>query len=301
MVTEGTYELKAAATDNSGQTVFSSPVTVRVKEKPYSHFYTEDFNDGLAQKWTGGDESWTVEENIYHSPGSAGTEISTYNGSTFRDYHFSVRASPAGNDYFGMVFHYQDRENYHYAGLVVSPAIAVLKRVSGGEEVKLEQMYYPAAGTGMWIDLELINSEGRTTLRINDSTILSNIPTPGTDSGRIGLFTRNNEVLFDDVEIAAKEMWLMTGMPGHAGPWSGILVYPNPVTGSFFRVIPEDHSATGAMEIFDLTGKPVYSAPVRHPRVTIPTDVLGGPGIYILKVSGKDRIHTSRIIFTGEF
>ncbi len=298
-VTEGTYELTAAATDNSGQTVLSLPVTVNVNEKPYSHFYSEDFNDGLAQEWSAGAEGWTVEENRYTSPGSTETVVSTYDGGAFRDYLISVKTSPAGNDYFGIVFNYLDRDNYHYAGLVVSPAVAVLKKSTAGEEEKLGQAYYPAVEAGDWVDLELTNREGLTTLRINDSTILSNVPTPGADSGRIGMLSRNNVVRFDDIELAAREMWLTVGRPGEAEKNTGMEVYPNPVTGKFFHLVLQEPSTPRNLKLFNADGKLVYHRPFRESRITILAGVMNGPGVYILRISGSEGVRTLKIVRTA--
>ena len=298
---EGTHALTAAATDNSGQRVISSQVVIRVNEQPYSQEYLEDFGDGLAQQWTQPAGSWTVEGEQYRNESTGELEMSLYDGATFREYNYTARANPDGSGYFGLVYNYVDQENYLLAKVHVTPAIASLVKIEQGSETKIGQAYYPGSSTGEWFDLELMNPEGYTTLRINDSTILANLPTPYPDSGRIGLFTESNAGWFDDVHVLARYMYTLVGAVQPEQARYDIRVFPNPVSGSFLNVrITGDHDYSD-IQVLDMTGRHLHSAPLQDASVAIPTRILGAPGVYLLRFTGKSGSRLEKVVSSGTY
>jgi spore coat protein CotH len=143
---EGTYQITAKATDNSNQTVSSEPVTVTVRAEGGKLIYLEDFNDGLAQNWAPSSGTWAVTDSQYFHSSANGVFNCIYNGSTFSDFTFSAKIKSEWDNNFGLIFNYQNEQNYYLVELDASPSTASLKRIKGGAESTLKQTTYNGSG-----------------------------------------------------------------------------------------------------------------------------------------------------------
>lgn len=202
-VTDGEYSLIAKVTDNTGQTVSSAPVNIRVKIEAGTIYYTEDFNDGLAQDWSPLSGTWELNEEEYQHTSADGASISIYTATTFADYSYSATGMAKWNNNFGLVFNYQDENNYYLAVVDASPSNAYLVMIQDGTESILEEASYPGGGTFVDIKIEVKNNGISSTVLVNDAVIFENISTSEFSSGYIGLYTFWNPVDFDDVRVDA--------------------------------------------------------------------------------------------------
>ena len=77
-------------------------------------------------------------------------------------------------------------------------------------------------------------------------------------------------------------------------------VYPNPITGEYFLVLPDNMPLPAKMTVWDITGKPVVSTTISERQASFMKGELPlKPGVYFIKLeSGKVRI-TRRIIVAG--
>jgi hypothetical protein len=159
----------------------------------------------------------------------------------------------------------------------------------------MAQSYYPAVLPDTWLNLRLTNRENMTGFSINDSTIIRNISTPDLVQGRIGLFAEDNQAWFDDVDVAAKTAGPYTGLNNFRTRMDHLMIYPNPVNGQKFSVLLQDPQKGEMIKIYDLLGRLVHACSIKSPQTTIPASVLSQPGMYILKVSDRQKILISSV------
>lgn len=288
-VPEGSHYIIVQATDNTDQTVASSPVNITVDEEKYSNYYVEDFNDGIAQEWEATSGEWNVEDLMFRNTTTEDVENSIYNGHIFGEYMFSVKANPDKSRYFGLLFNYQDAENYYLLMVSVYPKLVIIREVKDGVATTIEQQNYSGGGTGIWMDLKLTNEDGLTTVQINDNTVLNEVSTPEFTSGRIGLYTGKNSLWFDDVNVSAKQMEDFIKVSAIAHQESGIEVYPNPIIGDIFYVNCDAFGSTSELKIYDISGKVILKKNMDKNTRAISTKNFYKSGLYIIEVvNGKD-------------
>ena len=284
-VTEGAYSILVKATDNTNQTVVSSPVTITVDEEKYSYYYAEDFNDSIAQDWEATSGEWDVQELMFRNTTSGDVENSIYNGHIFSDYTFTVKANPDKSRYFGLLFNYQDEQNYYLLMISVYPMVAFIRKVKDGVETTVEQRNYTGGGAGVWMDLNLINEDGMTTLEINGNTVMNEVPTPEFTSGRIGLYTGRNSLWFDDVNVSAKQMNEFVPVSAIDYKESDVMVYPNPVNHS----LSVTTKMSCQLKLFSLTGYLLKTIQLNTGINKLSIMDLK-PGAYIIEVSDEKKI-----------
>lgn len=202
-VLAGTYQIIAKATDNSNQTVSSEPVNITVRAEGGKLIYFEDFNDGLAQDWAPSSGTWTVTDSQYYHSSADGIFNSIYNGSTFADFTFSAKIKSEWNNNFGLIFNYQNEQNYYLIELDASPSTAKLKRIKGGTEAVLKQTTYNGSGNNVFYMIEVINNGVQTTVKVDGQTIMENIATTDFNYGKIGLYAWWNKIWYDDISVSA--------------------------------------------------------------------------------------------------
>ena len=202
-VLDGTYQITAKATDNTNQTVTSEPVTVSVRAEGGNLIYFEDFNDGLAQDWAPSSGNWAVTDSQYYQSSTEGIFNSIYNGSTFADFTFSAKIKSEWDNNFGLIFNYQNDQNYYLLELDASPSTAKLKRIKGGAETVLKETTYNGSGANVYYLVEVINNGKQTTIKVDGDIIMGNIPTTEFIYGKIGLYAWWNKIWYDDISVVA--------------------------------------------------------------------------------------------------
>ncbi len=237
----GTYELSATATDNTGQTVPAGTVRITVDVKHRAITYLEDFDDGIAQEWTTIAGFWEVDGNQYWNTTNYPVENAIYTGTTFASFDYSAMAMPVWGNPFGLIFNYQDEDNYYLARLNPSPMEALLVLRESGNETILATNPYSGGGEMVWLKATVCNDGYSTTLMVNDSLILDGIPTHEFSYGYIGLHTTFNHARFDNVHVEADTTELTGNLPVKVQPAQKVRVFPNPLSsGSLMIHAPED-------------------------------------------------------------
>ncbi len=292
----GTYVLSARATDNTGQRVTTGSVTITVMHKVWNINYFEDFEDGLAQEWVPRSGSWEVHEGEYWNSTNGILDLSIYEGSTFATYEYSVKAKPDWGNPFGLVFNFADEENYLLAKLDAAPLDASIIQVKDGEETTLTEGSYQGGGIGNWVTVKVINDGFFTSLLVNGTTVFDSITTSGPKYGRIGLLSQFNWLWFDDVRVGADTTMLPSAGRIPAEPPATLEIYPNPVSGEYFTIRTRWEKLPLDMEIWDLAGRKCHGEVIRSEQVKIPRSLPGGPGVYILRMSGTSGTTSRKLI-----
>ena len=132
---------------------------------------------------------------------------------------------------------------------------AYIRKVENGVETTIQNQSYSGNGAGIWVDVKLINEDGKTTIVFDNKTVMYKIPTPDFTSGRIGLYTRSNSLWFDDVKVSAKimENYIPVTSEDHVKPQ--ITIYPNPVCGNNLFVRSNTPDLNAELMIYELSGR----------------------------------------------
>ena len=222
-VPSGEWILQARAYDQAGLYTSSSEIVVNVNAADNENAYVEDFNDNQAQDWQVITGTWNIAEGNYRSPEVQPNEITVYNGSTFENFVYEVEATPNFNNDFGVVFLYQDVDNYYQLRIDAEPKRAFLEKREKGNTSIIDSATYAQGGNNVVNRIVISTQDGNSSVRLNGESLLEGVSTTVFASGKIGLYADYNPVQFDNVRItfaaeAAKEA-------------STLSLYPNPSSG----------------------------------------------------------------------
>ena len=198
-VPAGGASLQARAYDQEGLYTSSSEVSISVVAEGV---YEENFDDGEAPGWEAISGTWTTTENSYQSPEVAPSEISVYQGATFENFVYEVEATPSFNNDFGVLFHYQDADNYYLLRVDVEPKQVFLEKRENGSTSIIDTAVYTQGGSSVPNQIAVETQNGSSSVRINDVLILEGVTTTAFTSGKIGLYADYNPVRFDNVRVA---------------------------------------------------------------------------------------------------
>ena len=217
----GTTTITAKTVDGN----FTATTSITVTEPIEGTDYFEDFNDGLAQGWQKTTGTWTLSNNEYNNTTSTEEEISFYGGAIFTNYTFSAKANPSWDNEFGLVYNYQDANNFLALVLDVNPKNAYIKQKVDGTWTTLATSTY-TGGAGQWNTIEVTVDNGKSSVKINGSAVFTTVTTSQFITGKIGLYSWYNPVKFDDVDV--KSNTIITALETTAELSN--TAYPNPFT-----------------------------------------------------------------------
>jgi len=214
--TPGTYQVALTVSDGVQTASDTAIVTVTSSETLLS----DDFSDGSLDGWTIIDDgrasrpsSWSIDgealrqrNNIYggSTSGSALPKPGTYalaGDSGWSDYFISVRLRSTDNDAIGVMFRYQDNDNYYRFSMDRQRNYRrLIKKENGVFTLLAEQ----ASGyvTNQWYTLDVeVNGE---LLRVwLDGELLFEAANSGLPLGRIALYSWGNAGShFDDLSVS---------------------------------------------------------------------------------------------------
>jgi hypothetical protein len=279
-----TYYYVVTAEDNSGnESGYSSEASATPSGGGTSNYY-EDFNDNNAQGWIVFDGTWTAQNNQYEQSASQSLSLAYYDGNGFSDYTFTVEAQPHWNNNFGVVFNYQDNNNYYMLDLDTDPKNADLIEMQNGTPSTISSSSYTGGGSWQWYVIEVNNGSGSTTISINGNVEFDNISTNAFSDGKIGLHSKWNPVDFDNVEV--------NGSLKSARAITETIVlerdlrfdiYPNPVK----ELLNIELEEAADVKIYNSLGKLVYKGVASRGRNRINTSSYSN-GLYLIKVSNDN-------------
>ena len=217
VLADGVYTITASVTDSHGL-VDSDEVTVIV-QNARNLLFSDDFSSALT--WTIFDEgtnsapsNWFVDSgvlrqasNIYGgSTGAAGLpKPGTYVrpfavDPGWTDYTFSARMKSTDNDGMGMMFRYQDDDNYYRLSMDSERGYRrLVKKVGGVFTLLFEDTF--SFVLGQWIQVEVLALGDKIVIYI-DGQLWNIAMDSSLPNGQIGLYSWGNEGLsFDDVFV----------------------------------------------------------------------------------------------------
>ena len=306
---------------------------------PFETYY-EDFEDGEAQGWVGilnsQETDWTVVDASgvndqgtmqLNNRGEGDAMLSAiYDDASFQNYEVSAIIYPGWGNKTGIIFNYQDEDNFYVVEHFANANTLLLRhKIDGNWDVGgcgddpdycwdaaglfLEDPNLEARvdtnvasdwveGLGVYNTMRVVcKTDGVTSVYFNDNLIFEDIElTALPDHGKVGIYTHWNNVWVDNFQVKALDA---TGILDEQDKYRNNLVYPNPVNGNIFTVDASQFSAETDLYIYNLTGKLVYSESLRTGRkITLnAAETLKSRGMYIFSLTSKDKKYTGKISY----
>jgi hypothetical protein len=196
----------------------SSALSQSDANPPTAVIVSENFQP-LKEAWQRASGRWSAANGIYTSSARGEADIATivsYRGRRSADpltstlpfdrFTFRARIRNQGSESTqraGVVYQYQDSANYYEA--VLDPSnMLTLQRVSNGAVIPVKSARYspgPDAGRWPWLDIEVVWNRGKTTVKVNGLTVVTNVAQPEYTSGQVGLITHGTVTNFDAVFV----------------------------------------------------------------------------------------------------
>ncbi len=299
-VPKGDYSLTAKATDDTGMTTVSLPVSVFVNGQAGQLTYTENFDDGLAQNWIANGGIWKIESNQYHSTTGDGIYISRYEGSTFYNFTYSIRLKPDWGNIFGVVFNYVDDKNYFRIEFGNSPRNASLIEVKNGSEKTLSTEAYTGGGQGVYSSLKLTNDGKTTSLEVNGKVVFAKIATTSIKYGKIGLYAWWQPVWYDDIEVVAESKGFPVGIQSLEENSGKICCFPNPLVTGDLTIQLASPEKNIRIEIYNLQGQMIGSVQQNEASsFSLHANTFPCNGLYIIKINSDRNFYQTKILKKG--
>jgi uncharacterized protein YjdB len=259
--------------------------------------YIEDFNDNNAQNWTILSGTWTATGNQYYNSTTGAIERAIYNGSTFADFTYMVKAKSVWNNWYGVIFNYQDANNYYYVSLKASTNIE-LRKVLNGTTSTLYTGTYSGGGQNVLSNIEISNNGTSTTVKVNGGTVFNNISTPQWAYGKIGLWTDWNPVYFDDVQVTAistlKSAMVTTAIIDQK--ISQLHIYPNPASTSEIAIETDGDNGEKSLKIISISGKVVLEQELDNSnKHTVDISKIS-KGLYLVHLLVDDKAFSKKLL-----
>jgi hypothetical protein len=208
-ISEGTIALYSYANQGSAfdDIVVDDPNTGSV-------LLSANFNDGMHRGWTMIDDGNAAGPSVWSAATGAlvqSSDISStqrgqlgtyalYTRANWKDYSVALKMRSADNDSLGVMFRYQDRNNYYRFSWGQEPAgRQLIKRENGIFKVLAEDTVPYVSGHNYLIELI---AQG-TTLKVNiDGKPVFSVSDQSLRNGTVALYSSHNQgSIFDDVSV----------------------------------------------------------------------------------------------------
>jgi uncharacterized membrane protein len=129
-------------------------------------------------------------------------QLGDVRGALDRDFSLDVYTlivSSAANARVGVVFDFAGPSNYHEVTVSATGSAQLRSRI-GGISSTVATATAAAPGAKRWIHIELVRSNGRSTVRIDGVPVFANVLQDGLPAGDVGVITRNTGARFDDLD-----------------------------------------------------------------------------------------------------
>lgn len=304
----------------------------------YFETYMEDFEDSEAQGWTGilnsRETDWTVVDGAsVNDQGSmqlnsrdVGDDMvsAVYDEATFENYTVSAVLYPGWGNKTGIIFNYQDEDNFYVVEHWANEKTIYLREkvggswetgeggdASGGYFWDADSLYLNTAKYENRIDTAVasdwiegfgavntmkvsVATDGKTSVYFNDVTIFEDIELIEWTKGKVGLFTHWNNLWADDFMVESNASSTSIVPATKAG---SLTMYPNPVTGGHVTIDVSGVSGSKTVQIYSVDGKLIHTENLWNTDTYNfnTNEALATKGLYFIKVSTKDSLVVGKL------
>lgn len=163
--------------------------------------FRDDFADGEAADWTVIGGHWAVVDGEFVETSDQGGTNIAINGPEVTDFQLTAQVRSTDDDDVGVVFRFQDRDNFSLVAFNTQKTRIQLQKRVGGQASTLQTVSLPAITTGIPFEVAVRARQERIQVFVNGRTVID-----ATDSlvttGRIGLYSQFNKyAAFDNVQV----------------------------------------------------------------------------------------------------
>jgi len=261
--------------------------------------YQEDFSNNKLNGWTPETGTWNISGSQLNNPTAKADEIAYYGNATFQNFILTAQGIPTWNNDFGLVYNFQDKDNYYVLTVDPSPPIARIRINQAGVFDTIAEKEYPVSGNAVLMELK--HDGTKTTAFVNGQQIFKNIPTDEFRSGHIGAYSWWCPMKFDNFKVYAAlesdSSMTIVSVPINSLTSNTIKVSPNPIHSSVIHLSADEPIYNATVSIFSITGNLISTRSVDIiNRTPIDLDPNLGKGIYILEITTHTRKEIKKII-----
>lgn len=164
---------------------------------------------------------------------------------------YTLIVSSAANARVGVVFDFAGPSNYHEVTVSATGSAQLRSRI-GSVSSTVATATAAAPGANRWIHIELVRSNGRSTVRIDGVPVFANVLQDGLPEGDVGVITRNTSARFDDLDALSfgrQDPYIEDFNDGDANRWE-------PLSGTWSATSNEYRNS--AVVATSITKAPVY-------------------------------------------
>lgn len=164
---------------------------------------------------------------------------------------YTLIASSAANARVGVVFDFAGPSDYHEVTVSATGSAQLRSRI-GSVSSTVATATAAAPGAKRWIHIELVRSNGRSTVRIDGVPVFANVLQDGLPEGDVGVITRNTSARFDDLDARSfgrQDPYIEDFNDGAANRWE-------PLSGTWSATSKEYRNS--AVVATSITKAPLY-------------------------------------------
>ena len=162
--------------------------------------FADNFADGTATDWTVIAGQWSVISGEFVETSDAASYNFAVHGPDVVDFQLTAQLRSTDDDDIGLVFRFQDANNYHVVTFNAEKARIELRQLTGGIFSTLAKVS-TAYTIGIPFQVTIIAVQGRIQVVLNSQTIID-FSGAGVSAGKFGLYARSNRcAAFDNIQM----------------------------------------------------------------------------------------------------
>ncbi|MBE0654427.1 MAG: T9SS type A sorting domain-containing protein, partial [Bacteroidales bacterium] len=249
--------------------------------------YQEDFNENKLNGWIPVTGTWNVSGSRLNNPTATADEVVYYGNATFQNFIVTAEGIPSWNNDFGLVYNYQDKDNYYVLTVDPTPPIARLQINHSGVFDTIAEKEYPVGGNTVFMEVK--HDRSKTAAFVNGQQIFKNIVTDEFGSGHIGAYAWWCPMKFDNFNVYAAlnsdSSMTIVSTPHNTPISNTIKIFPNPTCNYIIHLTSDESAINATVSIFSINGNLISSKVVDIINITtFELDPGLGKGIYFLEV-----------------
>ncbi len=181
--------------------------------------FKDTFTDGEAGDWSFDNGTWAVTNGRLEQSTNVGHAMALQGSVSWQNYTVSADMTTTDDDFMGLVFRYQDSDNYYYFYMSSQQSLySLLKVVNGTTTVIASETGGYTSGETYRVEVAIQGNSIK--VYVDDNMVIDETDS-ALDKGKIGLITKwCTDTSFDNIEVWGAPLFHDTFTDGEAGDWT---------------------------------------------------------------------------------
>lgn len=310
----GTYSIRLITSNEFGVDSLVKNNYIEISGITDSILYQDDFEDNtINPAWSFRNGSWVESGGLmrqtsnYWSGGYIGGAYAIVGSKSWPDYTLSADISSADNDNIGLVFRYQDPQNFYLFAWELEGSLRFIKRFVDGVETNLALDNVPY-DQNTWYHVKIITDDSLIQCYI-DSSLVFDVTDTTFATGKVGLYCYGNTGSYWDNFSVVQTHYTPTGittpaMENVVKTFQLEQNYPNPFNPSTHIRFYLPQEKFVVLNIYNILGQRIKSfqfgalATGEHEYTWDGTNSLGKPvasGVYLYELNAGNFYQTKKM------